>query len=411
MGTRLLGYLFIIAALVIVAAVVYRNGSKSNVPIVFSPTQILNATWLNYKSEYLEAGTYRTLDPARGNITTSEGESYTMLRAIWLGDKQTFDKSWTWTKDNLEHKTGLPGQGDHLFSWLFGKQANGAYGVLTAQGGDTTASDADTDIALALLFAYGRWQDHSYLGDARVIMSDIWSNEVVTINGVPYMTADNKEKTETGPTAAVNPSYLNPAAYRIFAEFDNGHPWDRLATSSYAVINGSMSAKLGGTSSAGLPPDWVNINKTTGAMTAAAASSDTNFGFDALRVPYHVALDYEWFGTPQAASTLQKMRFLTEQWQANQKLASTYAHDGTVIDTAEDAAMYGGTIGYFMVADPAHAAEVYQNKLQYLFDPDTNTWKEMLSYYDDNWAWFGIALYNRDLPNLTKGLPPSAFIQ
>ena len=41
-----------------------------------------------------------------------------MLRAVWMGDKQTFDQSWTWTKDNLQHKTT-----DHLFSWLFGKQA------------------------------------------------------------------------------------------------------------------------------------------------------------------------------------------------------------------------------------------------------------------------------------------------
>lgn len=406
MGTRLLGYIFIIAALVIIAGVVYRNGNKSEVPIVFSPTQILNATWLNYKNGFLEAGTGRTLDPSRNDVTTSEGESYTMLRAVWLGDKTTFDQSWTWTEDNLQHKTG-----DHLFSWLFGEEPNGSYGVLTAQGGETTASDADTDIALALLFAYGRWQDHTYLGDARVIMSDIWDNEVVTINGKPYMTADNKEKSGTGPTVAVDPSYLNPAAYRIFAEFDNSHPWAELATTSYEVINESMQAPLNVSKSAGLPPDWINLNKTTGAMSIPSAPNDTNFGFDALRTPYRIALDYEWFGTPEAKTTLEQMGFLATQWQQNGKLDDTYAHDGTVVTDEEDAAMYGGTIGYFMIADPADAQNVYQQKLQYLFDPDTNTWKEPLDYYDDNWAWFGIALYNHDLPNLTAGLPESAFIQ
>jgi hypothetical protein len=35
-----------------------------------------------------------------------------------------------------------------------------------------------------------------------------------------------------------------------------------------------------------------------------------------------------------------------------------------------------------------------------LFSPDSNTWKITLGYYDDNWAWFGIALYNNLLPNL-----------
>src|SRR5581483_2812051 len=106
MGTRLLGYGLIVVALVLALAVFYRNSKQSEVPLVFSPQQMLNSTWLNYKNDYLESGTGRTLDKSRGNVTTSEGESYTMLRAVWLGDKQTFDTSWQWTKDNLQHKSG-----------------------------------------------------------------------------------------------------------------------------------------------------------------------------------------------------------------------------------------------------------------------------------------------------------------
>jgi hypothetical protein len=53
-----------------------------------------------------------------------------------------------------------------------------------------------------------------------------------------------------------------------------------------------------------------------------------------------------------------------------------------------------------MVSDPELAKEVYEKKLAFLFDQDTNTWKGDLSYYDSNWAWFGIALYNGLLPNL-----------
>jgi hypothetical protein len=47
----------------------------------------------------------------------------------------------------------------------------------------------------------------------------------------------------------------------------------------------------------------------------------------------------------------------------------------------------------------------------YLFNPDTNTWKEELSYYDNNWAWFGIALYNNLLPNLTANVPDAALLK
>ena len=65
---------------------------------------------------------------------------------------------------------------------------------MTAQGGENDASDADTDLAMSLVFAYARWQDPTYLGDARVIIHDLWAEDVVTINGTPYMSADNVEK-------------------------------------------------------------------------------------------------------------------------------------------------------------------------------------------------------------------------
>src|ERR1700710_1317714 len=146
MGTKLLGYVLVGAAVIVLLVVIYRNSGKSNVPLVFTPEQILNSTWLNYKTEYLEPTTSRTLDKQNNNITTSEGESYTMLRSVWLGDKSTFDNSWSFTRDNMQHKN------DALFSWLYGKQQDGSFGVLTAQGGTASASDADSDIALSLVF-------------------------------------------------------------------------------------------------------------------------------------------------------------------------------------------------------------------------------------------------------------------
>ncbi len=406
MGMRLLGYVLIGAAIVLAGAALYLSNPSSQVALVFTPTQVLGGSWENYKKEYLEPGTGRTIDYSKNNgITTSEGESYTMLRAVWEGDKATFDQSWTWTKDNLKRPN------DRLSSWLFGKEPNGSYGVLTAQGGQNDASDADTDLALSLVFAYARWQDTSYLGDARVIIHDLWANDVITVNGTPYMTADNVEKTSVSPVALIDVSYLAPYAYRIFAQIDPADPWSELVDSSYQIIGASMRSPLDKQRSAGLPPDWVSINKTTGALSALTSSSTltTNFGFDAMRVPYRLALDYQWYGDPRDQALLSQMSFFTTQWQANGALASTYAHDGSVVNPAEDAAVYGGTIGYFMVADPKDAPAVYTQKLQYLWNPDTDRWKTILPYYEDNWAWFGIGLYNHLLPNLFASLPAQAY--
>ena len=406
MPPRLIGAVLCVTLLGVAVWILYTSSSQSRVPLVFSASQILHATWQDYKRTYLEAGTSRTLDPTRDYITTSEGQSYSMLRSVWLADQETFDASWKWAKDNLQHRNG-----DHLFSWLFGKNSAGAYGVLTERGGHNSASDADTDIALSLLFAYGRWQDHRYLGDARVIMTDIWNKEVITIAGVPYLLSDNTQKSNRS-IAIINPSYLNPAAYHLFAKFDNAHPWDALASSSYEILARSTSLSLDVSQSDGLPPDWIGINTQTGALSVLASPPhSTGFGFEALRIPWRLALDWEWFGEPRAKEVLSHFSFLRDEWKAHRKLARIYGHDGTPLDSVESSAIYGGTLGYFLVAEPALATEIYQSKLAPLYDPGTSTWQPKLSYYDDNWVWFGIALYSHALPDLTRDLPVSAFRQ
>ena len=185
-----------------------------------------------------------------------------------------------------------------------------------------------------------------------------------------------------------------------------------------------MASSLGSPNSAILPPDWIDVNKKTGAFTAPASSTGltTNFGYDALRTSWRLALDYQWYQDPRDKDLLSRMSFLSSTYANDGKLSATYAHDGSKITIAsgttitmpfdyESASMYGGTLGYFSVVDAPHAAQVYQDKLLYLFDSDTNDWKETLSYYDSNWAWFGLALYNHLLPNLFVTLPAKAYQQ
>ncbi len=388
------GYFLLFAAFILFVVVAYENNSQRHIPIIFSPKSMLASLGESYKKEYLEPETFRTLDKQQNNVTTSEGQSYTMLRSVWTDDQQTFDQSWKWTKDNLEHPK------DKLVSWLFGKRSNGSYGILTDKGGENSASDADGDIALALIFAFSRWKDPVYLGDARALLNDIWTYEVVTIKGRPYLASNNVEK-KTSQKILINPSYFAPYSYKIFAEIDPSHDWRGVASTSYEVIDQSMSLQLDKTSTSNLPPDWVTVDKVTGQIEAAKTPNlTTNYGYDALRVPWRLAMDWQWNKDERAKSILEKMKFLSTEWQNRKALYSTYGHDGSVVNKYESPAMYGGAIGYFMVADPDNAKKVYSLKLQSLFNPDTQTWKQVLSYYDDNWAWFGISLYNGTLPNL-----------
>lgn len=398
---RFVAVIVILAGVAIAAYAAYGSSNKVDSKQVFADRTMLSGLWNSYKDEYWESGSGRTIDRQSGNITTSEGQSYTMLRAVWQSDKATFDKTWGWTKQQLQRP-------DHLFSWRWGKLADGSYGILNDQGGQNSASDADSDIALALVMAASRWQQQSYLNDAKAIIGSIWTNEVVHINDKPYLVANNLEKAD--PTQAIiNPSYIAPANYRIFAGVDTaaGHDWNGLVASSYSLLNTVIDSNLDKSSSAHLPPDWVVISKLTGDISAPTAAQggnlSTNYGYEAFRIPWRLALDYRWNKADEAKSTLAKMSFLSDQWSSNAKLSPIYSHDGKPQATYESTGAYGGDLGYFILERPSQATDVYNKKLKYLYDPNKNAFSQDLSYYDANWAWFGMALYTNQLDNLAAG--------
>ncbi len=389
------GIVLLVGAFIMILFVTIREAEVNKITPVFSEKTMLANLWSSYKREYLEPGTLRTMDKQRGYISTSEGEAYSMLRAVWSDDKAVFDQSYLWTKDNLRRPS------DHLFSWLFGKRSNGSYGVLTEQSGENSASDADTDIALALVFAYSRWQDEKYLAAARDIIEDIWEHEVVLISGRPYMASNNLEKTIPSKTVLLNPSYFAPYAYRIFSSIDRDHNWVALVASSYEILEKSSSLALDKKKSAGLPPDWVLIDRETGALKAPVDSDlTTNFGFDAIRVPWRVGLDWQWYKDKRAKTYLAKLSFLENEWKHKHRLYAVYGHDGSVALKTESPSMYGATLGYFLTQNPEMAKVIYEDKLLNLYNPDTERWRKTLSYYDDNIAWFGMMLYNNSLGNL-----------
>jgi endoglucanase len=392
--------LIIVAAGATAYAVLASNKKVVDQNIIFAPHTLLAGTWDSYKTEYWESSTGRTLDKQQNDITTSEGQSYTMLRAVWVSDKPTFDKSWAWTKEQLQRQ-------DKLVSWRWGKKTDGTYGVLTDVNGQNSAADADSDIALSLLMAASRWQDATYLNEAKQIISSIYENEVVTAGGVPYLASNNLEKQSSSPIV-MNPSYLAPYAYREFAKVDTKHDWTAVVNSSYAFLDKAMSEKLDKSKSDGMPPDWVLMDRKTGALSAPTVGGlTTNYSFDAMRTPWRIALDYKWNKDSRSKDLLAKMSFLSDQWNNKGTLYSTYSHDGNVVKQDEVAESYGTALSYFDVVDPTLASQVYDQKIKTLYDQNTNAWKQDLTYYASNWVWFGIALHEDQLPNLAADLKGS----
>ncbi|MFI5212497.1 MAG: glycosyl hydrolase family 8 [Candidatus Saccharimonadales bacterium] len=392
---------FFIAIFIIIGCVGIYMGVKSgkiappqtsfNQPVVFSDNRMLLELWSTYKKNILEPNTLRTLDKSQNNITTSEGQSYTMMRAVWMDDMPTFDKVWQWTKDNMQRS-------DKLISWKFGDTGGGHYGIQTTAGGQNTATDADVDIAYALIMASNQWKDSKYLYDAQAMIKSIWEKEVVTIAHKPVLTANDIERLDAS-SVLINPSYFAPYAYRVFAKVDPTNDWMGLVDNSYNLLFATAASPLDKSHSSGLTPNWARVDRQTGAVTAAPAN-DSNYGYDAFRTPWRLTLDWKYYHEPRAKQVLQKYTTLSDSWSKNGKLDAIYSHDGQVVSTDSVPASYGANLGYFIITNPTQAKAIYESKLLTLYSPDTQSWKTPLGYYDDNWAWFGMALYQNQLPNI-----------
>ncbi|MEK7571566.1 MAG: glycosyl hydrolase family 8 [Patescibacteria group bacterium] len=347
------------------------------------PQRILNSSWQYYKKSFIIDG--RIIDPYQENLTTSEGQSYALLRAVWLHDQETFDTVYQWTKQNMQKDSGT-------FAWKWNN------GQILDQ---SSAADADEDIALALLFASKQWDNTKYLTEAKSVMQGIWEDEVVTIKNKPYLVAGNWADQKTFIT--INPSYLSPATYRIFAEIDTKHPWHQLVDTSYTVLTECTTEPLNKKKGV-LPPEWCALNKSTLKVMESKSPQPegTDYSYNAFRTPWRVALDYQWNEESRAKKYLESLSFLGEEYKKNKKLIAAYEHDGNVFENYESVAAYAGNLAYFVVEDQKTAETIYTKHILKKFyeGEDQSYWDDPQNYYTQNWAWFGTALYANHLPNL-----------
>ncbi|HEX2910350.1 MAG TPA: glycosyl hydrolase family 8 [Chloroflexia bacterium] len=361
---------------------------------------LLYQLWQTYKNRYVQQDG-RVRDPQRADASTSEGESYALLRALWQEDRGTFDSVLNWSLNNLQKP-----RGDKLFAYLWGRTSDNNWKVIDRNA----ATDADQDIAFALLLASRKWGDPRYQTLAQEIIGDIWNKTVVTVKGRPYLTAGDWAPALAHPV--LNPSYFSPYEYRLFAliDPDKRHDWLALVDTSYEVIKGCTQNGLDA-SSGKLPPNWCAIDKQSGNLVSALdtdKSFDSDFGYDAFRTIWRVTLDYRWNGDKRALDYLQSLGVLRDYWKDQQKLAVIYDHTGKPKDNGEDLGIYAvNGVTLFQTLDPTLADQVVATKLLPRLqdtgrddpDPAHIDASKARTYYAQNWTWFGLALYSGVLPS------------
>jgi endoglucanase len=378
--------------------------------------RVLTTSWQSYCRHFIKIDG-QVIIPEEGGGTISEAQAYALLRAVWANDATVFNRVYLWTYEKLSRGRA---HGDSLLAWRWGRLPDGSWGVVDAN----SATDGDLDYALALVLAARKgWRGQPNLPDyreeARRVQAAILAREVVALpNGELLLTPGNWH--EATPPYLVNPSYFSPAAYRLFASSsgktdrqsaaervgtvhepplqpdvevrNNTSRWVRLRGDTYKLL-GLLSQGLEGQPGVGLFPDWCRVD-AAGRFTPAPGK-DTRFGWEAVRLPFRVALDGLWFGEPQAAQLLKDkfLPFFKAQWQAHGRLVAVYHFDGSPAVDYESPVLYAGVLaGALAAGDRDFAREMALKILSFYHEDGDRAWFEAPDhYYANNWAWLGLA--------------------
>ena len=262
---------------------------------------VLDSTWKGLKKRNIDdcrdKPIYRQNPNSEGGLicrpksetpydAVSEGIGYGMLLALYSDDQETFDLIY-----NAGKEFGL----NFCEGWR-----------KPADGGNTesgSATDADEDIALALIFAdklqkKGKWESSSinYANDAQSAINCVWGsmNQPGKVSGL--LCPGN------GWCPGYNLGYFAPAWYRIFKDFDSNksRDWQKAINESYNLIEHNKNPGY----SIGMVPDWSQSDGSPGGGSYNVYLGGKAFFKDAIRVLWRVANDAIWFNEPRAKTFL-----------------------------------------------------------------------------------------------------------
>ncbi len=222
--------------------------------------------WRIFKERFLTSEG-RIVDTGNGGVSHTEGQGYGMLLAVAYDDRAAFDRMWEWTRTRLRRPA------DNLFSWRWTPENGGRI------DDRNNASDGDLLLTWALLRASRKWKHYEFQKAAAQIVIGLQTRCLVeTRLGMQLLPGVDGFGKPDG--TIFNPSYyVFPALADLSASFP-ATKWRAVATGGFALIEAARFGKWG------LPPDWVLVTPET---VAIADLGEPDFGYNAIRVPLHIA--------------------------------------------------------------------------------------------------------------------------
>jgi endo-1,4-beta-D-glucanase Y len=235
------------------------------------------------------------------NDVRTEGQSYGLMWSVQLNNQTMFDSLFAWFKAHMQHNSDPSDPRYGYSSWHC--QTSGA------SMDPNPASDGETFIATALLFAARRWGDASgrfnYTKEFRFILDAALSKEAppCPLQGCQSITnmfggysglADGAPQLVrfvpyASASTFTDASYMATAFYKAWAASDTVHApyWENVTAASRAFF------ALAAHPTTGLMPDYSD-------WSGRGTNGHTTFSFDAWRAARNMATDYAWYAEDPA---------------------------------------------------------------------------------------------------------------
>ncbi len=241
---------------------------------------LLKSQFVTYMKDYYEEqGNVARIKFDDKQYTVSEGIGYAMIMCVYFSDntksyQSEFDKLWAYYQDHSRNG---------IMDWKIS-----GFGGATGTGG---ATDAEEDVAFALAMAYYQFGDSKYQTAAKTLIANMRQQEFAS---------DGRHKVGNQWDPYLNPSYVSPAAYEVYKDFDDASFWSTAITKNYEIVTKNAN------SSTGIPSGWAD-KSGYGAIVGNNGKDFAGFDYDAARAPWRWAWSYAWYGHTQAKSLTEKL--------------------------------------------------------------------------------------------------------
>ncbi|HSQ42845.1 MAG TPA: glycosyl hydrolase family 8, partial [Fibrobacteraceae bacterium] len=245
-----------------------------------------------WKAAYVRDSTYgseilsRVMWDSDSNYTVSEAIGYGMLIAYFQEDWTTFNQFWNYAKNVRSYNAS------DLTPW----EMIGFDSAFIS----SSETDADMDIATALILAYKKTGTSAYLSDALTLINGIWDEEINSTNFLIRPGDDITLWDDESYGPSYNPSYFSPVAIRLFAELDANHDWLSVLSANYSWLE-----KVQGEEN-GFFKDWAGFNGSA-QSPGVRISTYKYHNLESIRIPWRMTWDYLWYNDSRAYAMMNRL--------------------------------------------------------------------------------------------------------